>query len=246
MARLINAMVTEEDIKYLGDTGKVLLRFEFASYSKRVVTKRILENLIYIDESIISSLSAYQGVKYGLIDNIFTTNIDHALGFSSSSYTKQFELTTNYGYSTSSTGNWLTITPPSASSSGLKLFTMKLSTNNTTSNRTATLTFTEKVTGKKINILVTQSGQASPHFTLIPLVYTSSENDICEESFLTRYYIPNESTFDNTNTIYSDAVGISVAVRGYYKNPLSGKYRFWNGVGFSGGGICVITEQYQI
>lgn len=237
MGKLLNEIVTAEYIKTLIDGNELMPKFIASSYTKKCLTKESLKGLVYVDETTLSVLTDNQMVRSELVVPSFGTDLLSGNTYGSNGGSFNHRISSQYGYSSSDNASWFS-TSPISNGAGIQDYTLNIQSKGTTGIRSGTLTFTESLTGKTINIVIKQSGIAEPDFTPIVLFSSLSESDICDSENDSIYYIESGSSYTNATQLFTNAAGTSKALAGYYRQGIGG-WRYWNGTtGFTMEGDC--------
>lgn len=236
MSRATNGIATELDIKYGLDNDLFLPNSLPNNYTNRAITKERVLQYVIADEELLTVHSNNQLVKWDLIKPKFHTTLTNR-DFAATGGTFPFKISSEYGWNLTESVSWLS-TSITSGTSGVSDFNLVFQNNTSTSDRTTTIVFTELVTLKTISVTVTQIGVVATH-KQITLYHDSQQQNICNVTNLTPFWIPINDTFLTTTKLYSNSAGTISATAGYYKEPFGNTWRYWNGGSFTNSGNCI-------
>ena len=236
MARLVGAMVTEEDIKWMIDNNKIRVKIAKHNYTKKCATKDEVESMAYVKESFLTGMGANQLVKWDLIKPEFYTTLFNPTSWARNTVNEQHSIFTGEFGWTVTHPTWIIIDPSYDDSPNHSVYNVFVSANNGSSTRTGIVTFTDTETLEVINISVSQAGNPLIPRTYKELWYTDRESRKCLDMDTENVWM-NHHVFSNASEIYKfNNPSLVKADAGWYRD---GTYwAYWDGNSFTSFGYC--------
>ena len=238
MARVTNGIVTFNDLQYMVDNLNYVQRNPIPSSHKCCNTVDI-ESHIYAFVNDFGYTSNRR-IPYQLIKpEIYLSSIAWL-----PNYTAQY-----FDFNIIYTGNW-TITDNQSwisvsVTSGTDNYTanrISILQNNSTSSRVGVMTITDASTGATNTLTVTQGGFPPIATDSISLGYHVSYYPTACGASKTTYYIPAGQSWGAATALYTNSIGNSNAVAGWYAAdlafPANDLCRYWNGTNFTTSEDC--------
>ena len=125
------------------------------------------------------------------------------------------DVTSPFGWSATISSSW--VTANILGSFGDDIMTVTVSTNNTTNNRTATITFTESTNNTTVIHQLTQNADAGASFFSHNVVFATSPRDACDGFGTSMTVYSASSFFGNATQLFTNNTLATPVNSGYYQ-----------------------------